>query len=320
MSKMNLLVYINAYKDSTATNNPSMNHVKWDRDIQGLNISEPTSKCIDLPAGQSLSLFSGAVSTSADVTTTWDIALKSGSGNTYKISHSGGTAPDFRIARTEGHDATTEVTVTKNAKLIKFESTGGTVFDLITGSVQVGDEVRIGSVFNANNQGKFKILAFDATSFTIENEIGQAEGPITLGAAFADEINIFSQAGVQVGDKLDIVDGFSSVTFGTYEITDVSHDYLEIFSGESLPTESAVSNNPDALLIYRDAKKFLYIESDQKLDIKLNGSTTVTNEIIPMNAGTEKKPGLFMSSASIKSAEIINKSQSVASIFYFTAE
>ena len=320
MSKMNLLVYINAYKDSTATNNPSMNHVKWDREIQGLNISEPTSKCVDLPAGQSLTLFSGSVGTSADATTTWDIALKSGSGNTYQIFYASGTLPSFRTARTEGHDATTEVTVTKNAKLIKFESTGGTVFDLITGSVQVGDEVRIGSVFNANNQGKFKILAFDATSFTIENEIGQAEGPITLGGSYEDQINIFSQDGVQVGDKIDIVDGFSSVTFGTYEITDVSHDYLEIFSGESLPAESAVSNNPDAFLIYRDAKQFLYIESDQKIDIKLNGSATATNEIIPMTCGTEKKPGIFMSSASIKSAEITNKSQSTASIFYVTTE
>jgi hypothetical protein len=319
MSKMNLLIHLNAYRDTTDTNNPALNHVKWNRDLQALSVSEPTSKCVDLPSGQSLSLFSGTVSTSADGTTTWDIALAPNSSTKYRISHNGGTAPAFRTSRNEGHDATTQVTITKNAKLLTFTSTGGTAFDLITGSVQVGDEVRVGAAFNSANQGKYKILSFTATSFTVENEIGQAEGPITLGASFATEINIFSQDGVQVGDKVDILSGFSSVTFGTYDIVDVSHDYIEIYSGESLPTEAGVSNSPDAFLIYRDAKQFLFIESDKKLDIKINGST-ITNEIIPMTAGTAKKPGFFMSSASIKSAEIINKDQSTATVFYVTAE
>ncbi len=319
MSKMNLLVHLNAYRDVTDTNNPSLNHFKWNRDLQGLNVSEPTSKCVELQAGQSLILFSGTVSTNSDLTTTWDIALKAGSSNLYQISHNGGTAPDFRTSRAIGSDATTEVTVTKNAKLLTFQATGGTIWDLSAAGVAVGDEVRIAGGFNAVNQGKFKILSFSVNSFTVENEIGQAEGPIVLGADFATEVQVFSADGVQVGDKVDVLAGFSSVTFGTYDIVDVNPDYIEIFSSESLPIETAVSNNPDALLIYQDAKQFLFIESDKKLDIKINGST-ITNEIIPMTAGTDKKPGFFMSSASLKSAEIINKDQSTATIFYVTAE
>ena len=319
MSKLNLLVHINAYEDSNDTNNPTLNNYRWHRDIQAITISESTSKSVKLPAGQSLSLFSGSVSTSDDITTTWDIALKAGSSTVYQISHAGGTAPLFKTPRSEGSDATTEVTVTKNAKLLKFESTGGTVFDLITGAIQVGDEVRIGSVFNANNQGKFKILAFDATSFTVENEIGAAETSIVLGASFAEQVNIYSADGVQVGDKIDLKDGFSSVSFGTYEITDVSHDFIEINSAESLPEELGVSNNPSAFLIYRDAKQFLYIESDKKLFITLNGSAT-PNELEPFSVGTAKKPGVFMSSSSIKSASIENKSQETATIFFATAE
>ena len=319
MSYLNILVHLNAYKDSTTTNNANMNVFKWNRDTQGLSVDEPSSQCVDLPAGQSLSLFSGIISSSADATTTWDIALKPGSSNVYRISHNGGTAPAFRTDRTEGSDATTEVTVTKNAKLLTFQATGGTIWDLFSGGVQVGDEVRVGSGFNAANQGKYKILSFSIDSFTVENEIGQAEGPVVLGAGFADVVNIFSADGVQVGQKVDIVAGFSSVSFGTYEIVDVNPDYIEFFSSESLPSETAVSNNPDAILIYNNAKQFLYIESDKKLDIKINGST-VTNEIIPMTAGTTKKPGIFMSSASIKNAEIVNKDQSTATVFYVTAE
>ena len=319
MSNLNLLVHLNAYEDSSDTNSPTLNNWKWHRDLQAITISEPASMSVKLPAGQSLSLFSGTVSTSDDITTTFDINLKSGSSIAYIIKHAGGTAPLFKAPRSSGADATTEVTVTKNAKLLKFESTGGTLFGLIAGGAIVGDEVRIGSQFNSNNQGKFKILALDATSFTVENEIGAAEGPITLGASFAEQINIYSAAGVQVGDKVDLKAGFSSVSFGTYEITDVSHDFIQINSAESLPEELGVSNNPSAFLIYRDAKQFLYIESDKKLSITLNGSAT-SNELEPFKVGTAKKPGIFMSSASIKSASIENKSQETATIFYATAE
>ena len=316
---MNLIVHINAYEDDKSTNAPTMNNVKWNRELQGIDICEPESKSLKLPAGQSATLFSGTVDTNDDNTTTFDLALKAGSTNTYRISHNSGTAPEFRTARTSGADATTEVTVTKNAKLLVFTSTGGTALDLITNGVVVGDEVRIGAPFNAQNQGKFKILALTATSFTVENEIGQAETGIVLGAGFAEAINIYSEDGVQVGDKTDILAGFSSVTFGTYEITDVSHDYIEIYSNGSLPAESNISNNPKAFNIYRDAKGFLYIESDRKIDIKINGSTA-TNEIQSFQVGTSQKPGVFMTSASIKSCEIVNKSQQTANIFYVSAE
>lgn len=316
---MNLLIFLNAFDDETETNNPSRNHFRWTRDLQSLSVSEPTSKCLTLPAGQSLSLFAGIQSTSADATTTWDIALKSGSSNTYVISHASGTAPDFRTKRVLGSDATTEVTVTKNAKLATFASTGGTPFDLTAAGMVVGDEVRIGPGFNVNSQGKFKVLSFTTTSFTIENELTVAEGPIILGADFDDDVRAHSADGIQVGDKVDIIAGFSPASFGTYEITDVADNFIEFFSLEALPTESAISNNPDAFLIYRDAKSFLYIESDQTLDIKINGSA-VTNNLVPLRAGVEIKPGVFMSSGSLKSAEIINTSQESASIFYATAE
>lgn len=318
MSKLNLLVHINGYEDENPTNNPSRNNFKWQRDLQGLDISEPNSRTISLAPGESCNLFSGSVATNDDATTTWDIAQAPGTSNTYRISHASGTLPEFKTARTSGADATTEVTVTKNAKVVIFTSTGGTLFDLINNGVVVGDIVRIGSAFNTLNQGKYKIISLTATSFSVENEIGQAEGPITLGASFAEQINIHSQEGVQVGDKVDIIADFSPVTQGTYEITDVSHNYIEFFSLDSLPTENGVANNP-ALFIYRDAKKFLYVESDQKLDIKIDGSATV-NKLEPMSIGTSKKPGVFLNSATIRSAEITNTSQSNASIFYVTAE
>ncbi len=319
MNKLNLLVHLNGYQDANASNNPSQNNFKWQRDLQGVNINEPASKSLSLPAGQSVSLFTGSVSTSADLTTTWNIALKAGTSQTYVVSKAGGTSPAFRAARTSGADATTQITVTKNANLLTFASTGGTALDLITGGVAVTDEVRIGNLFNPTNQGKFKILARTATSFTIENPAGQAEGPITLAAGFASQVMIFGANGVQVGDKVDLIAGFSIVSLGTYDITDVSPDSIEIYSVDALPTESAISNNPAALLIYRDAKNFVYIESDQPLTIQIDGSAS-PNKLEPMTAGTSLVPGVFMASASMKSLVVTNTSLETATIFYVTAE
>ncbi len=319
MSKLNLLVHLNAYQDINASNNPSQNNFKWQRDVQGISIAEPSSRSLSLNAGESQTLFSGSVATSADATTTWNIALKAGSTQTYKISKNAGTSPAFRTARTSGADATTQVTVTKNATLLTVTSTAGTALSLIAGSVAVGDEVRLGSLFNVLNQGKFKILARTATSLTFQNESGVAEGPITLGAGFADQLNIFSSSGVQVGDKVDVVANFSSVSFGTFDITDVSPDYIEIYSVLPLPSESAVSNSPSALLIYRDAKSFVYIESSEALQIVINGSAT-PNTLEPMQVGTSRAPGVFMSSSSMKSLTVTNTSPATASIFYATGE
>ena len=319
MNKLNLLVHLNGYQDTNPTNNPSMNNFRWNRDIQGIDIREPTSKSLILPAGQTLNLFTGSVATSADLTTTWNIALKAGTSQTYVISKAGGTSPAFRTARTTGADATTAITVTQNATLLTFSSTAGTPLNLIVGGAVVGDDVRIGTLFNAANRGKFKVLARTATSFTIENAAGQAQGPILLGAGFADQINMFSAAGVQIGDKMDITAQFSSVSFGTYEITDVSPDNVEIYSLQALPTETGISNNPNAFMIYNNAKTFVYIEADQSLEIMIDNSGT-PNKLEPMRAGTSNQPGLFMSSASIKSLNITNKSMETATIFYVTAE
>lgn len=315
MSLLNILVHLNAYKDKVPTNNPKQSNFKWTLDQQSISIAEPESRCVDIQPGESLSIFSGITAISDDGTTTYDIALKAGTTNTYRISHNGGTAPQFRTARTTGADATTEITVTKNGPILKFESTGGTALDLVSGGAQVGDVVRIGSAFNALNQGLYKILSLDATSFQIELEGGEAEGPIVLGASFAEEIQIFSQAGVQIGEKVSLTSGFSSVTFGVYEITDVNPDYIEIYSIKSLPEETAVQTQLD---IYNDTKQFIYIETNKKLSLQIDGNDA--GDIEPLTCGITLKKGMYLKSGNSYSAQITNESEDVASVFYALGE
>jgi hypothetical protein len=313
MSKMNVLLSLNLYQDSNATNTPSKSHSKWSNDLQGIEISKPVSASTSLAPGASLTLFSGEVTVSDDNTTKYDLALKAGTSNTYVLTYNTGTAPAFRTARNPGAGATTVVTVTKNATLLTFTSTVD-AFDLITNSVAVGDEVRLGSLFNTLNQGKYTILARTATTFTIENASGVGEA-VTLGAGFAAQVLMYSAAGVQVGDNVKIDAGFSSVSFGTYDITDVTATYLEFYSGKTLPTETAIYEN---LQVFNTSKKFIYIESSQSIALTIDGSSHGT--IDPIQYGTSTKPGMFLKNSDMYSASITNNTLETAEVYYCCAE
>jgi hypothetical protein len=315
MSKLNLLIALNAYSDLNPSNYPSQNVSKWTRDLQGIDITKPVSSSIQLAAGQTLSLFSGTVAIADNNTTTYDLSLKSGTSNTYIASHNSGTPPAFRPARTTGADATTAITVSQNGPLLVFTSTAGTSLSLITGGAVVGDEVRIGSAFNALNQGKFVILALTATSFSIQNPNGAAEGPVVLGASFASNLAIQGTTGTQIGDQVKIGSDFSILSQGTYEITDVAPTYIEFYSLASLPNESAIQSQ---LQIFNSSKQFIYIESDQKTSVTIDGNSN--GDIEPFIISTVAKAGVFMKKGSMHTASITNISPNVANVYFMVAE
>lgn len=315
MSNLNLLISLNAYKDTNPVNAPTKSLVKWLTSYTGITINEPNSSIVDLASGESASLFSGAVDLDDDNTTTYNLALKAGSNSTYVLSYNSGSYPNFKDSRVEASDATTQITVTKNGPLLTFTSTGGTALNLIVGGVIVGDEVRLGTVFNSANRGKYKILDRSATSFTVQNNSGVAEGPITLGASFIDQLRIYSTAGVQIGQKLNISADFSSSVFGTYEITDVADTYIEFYSINVLPTQSAIATQ---LNIYSSSKQFLYLEYDKKIALTVNGQLYPNLEVFSI--GTSVKPGTFMIKSEIYSLSVQNKSLENASIFYLHGE
>lgn len=315
MSMINLLLNINAYKDKVPTNTPKMSHFNWTLQQQSMNIIEPESKNITIQPNCSYNIFSGMVELEDDNTTTYDLVLKSGTTNTYIIKHNGGKSPSFRTPRQVGADATTEVQVVKNGSVLKFESTNGTMFDLVSGNVKAGDVVKIGDIFDPFNQGKFKILSFTATSFEIENLNGVDE-TVVLDVNFLDEIQIFSKEGVQEGDILILKSGFNSFSFGEYEITDVSPDHVEFYSSlKMLPIENGVFTQ---LLINRGSKSFIYIESDQKLSISIDGANGGILE--PMGCGTKFKKGVFLKTGRTFEISITNESTIPSSVFFALGE
>jgi hypothetical protein len=206
--------------------------------------------------------------------------------------------------------------VTKNGKVVTFASTNGTAFN--TAAVQIGDSVRISSAFNAANLGVFTIISKTSTSFSFENELGMPE-VVVLGANFAQILSIYSSAGVQVGDKVDVVAGFSPASQNTYEILNVSHDYIEFFSSSVLPVETGIANTVSALLIYNNSKQFFYLETNGKVGIKYNGSTD--EQIVDSFVlGGHRKPGIVLIKADLKSVVITNKTSAQVELYCITAE
>lgn len=315
MSKFNILVSLQSYKDINPTNNPSMSHFKWTREQQGLMSEKPISQELSLSPSESKTIFDGARTLDHDNTTQYSLTKKPLVSNTYLLECVAGAQPEFRIAKNSGADATTEITVSKNGTLITLQSTDGTNLDLIANGVNVGDLVSLGAAFNATNQGAFKILSITATSLSLENASGSEE-IVVLGASFAQELEIFSSSGVQVGDTVKISGGFSPVSRESFEITAVYSDRIEFFSPKTLPEELNVLT--DDINIYSSAKKFIYIESSDKLTLTINGTSQVTIE--PFVEVSGNKPGMYFQKSTIWSLSCNNDSINTATVYVAAIE
>lgn len=315
MSKMNLLVFLNAYGDSNPSNAPSQNNFKWTKDINGMEVFNPISQSIDLAPGETKEIFSGTRTLSHDLTTVYNLTKKPLSSNTYVLKATSGTLPNFRTPRSIGIDATTEIEISTNSPLMIITSIGGTLFNLT--SVQVGDFIRLGTVFNSSNQGEFKILSKTSNSITVENFSAYNESSVILGVTFNDQIQIYSAAGVQKNDTLIISGGFSSVSQNSYKITDVAANYLEFYFTSTLPEETGIITN--SLSIYSIAKQLIYLESDNKIKLIING-TSMPNDIEPLINGNSSQPGMFLMKSTIYSLSIINSSTNTANVFFASVE
>lgn len=314
MNKLNLLVYLNAYADQNASNSPSRNNFKWERSINGLLVNDPNSLEFSLAPGESKTLFNSSRTLTQDNTTQYSIAPVLGQNARYQLSWSGGTAPGFRVGRVTGANSTTHVTTSLNGTVLTFTSSGGQPFSLLAGGVQVGDFVQLGSIFSANNQGQYQLIAVTATSFSVVNAFGAIE-TVTLGNA--SQVDIFSSAGVQVGDTLLISGGFSSVSQGAYIVSEVTDLYVKFSFAGVLPTEGPITT--EAIAFYSDAQRFIYVESDQKVSMVINGQAG--NEINPIaDCNCVVRPGIFMRMSTIYSLTVTNIGQDTASLYLASVE
>lgn len=139
---------------------------------------------------------------------------------------------------------------------------------------------------------------------------------MVLGANYGSDIEIFSSSGVQVGDTVKISGGFSPVSRESFEITAVYSDRIEFFSSKTLPEENLVLT--DDINIYSSAKKFIYIESSDRLVITINGTSQVTIE--PFVEVSGNKPGMYFQKSTIWSLSCNNDTINTATVYVAAIE
>jgi hypothetical protein len=309
MGNLKSLIFLQAYQDATSSNNPSFRNFQWTREVDNASISSALSDTFQIPAGSTQSLFSGVRILTQDNTTEYSIMPVPFSTASYSLTYNSGTAAGFRTLRSIGTDATTQVTTSANGTVETFTFSGGTLPSLT--SVQPGDQVLIGSNFNSLNQGIWTIISVTTTSFSIVNGAAFIEGPITLGSGFATQLRIFSSSGVQIGDTLAISSGFSPVSQNSYQITQVT-DYTLQFSwaGSGLPTEGPITTQ---VAVYYAFKTMLYMESDQNLEILINGANSGP-AIVPYVTNGTVYPGVFLINSNVYSLSVSNNSVNQANV------
>lgn len=322
MGILKSLVFLQAYEVNSgscasSSNNPKHSNFRWTRETTNDSISSALSETFQISPGITQSLFSGVRTLAQDGTTTYSIVLAPFQTSIYQLTYNSGAAPAFRTLRAIGTDSTSQVTTSLNGPILTYTFVAGTLPSL--GTVQVGDNVLVGNAFSALNQGTtgiWQIVSVTSNSFSVVNPTGIAQGPITLGASFANQIRIFSAAGVQIGDTLAISGGFSPVSRNAYLITLVTDYYLQFSYAGSLPAEGPITTQ---VAVYSMAKTMIYVESDQQIELLLNGAGSGPI-IVPVSSNGSAFPGMFLLNGNIYSLSVINNSINPANVTLLSSE
>jgi len=320
---LRLLTKIVAFADAGASNAPSLRAADWSRDVSDIVVTAPNTVMRDLAPAEEVVFFNGSRTLTINGTTTFSLALVDGETDKYRIRHTAGTAPGFRTDR--ALDLSTGVIVVAvNANgIATMTVSGGPTF----AGVVVGDSVYVptldevgAQVFSAPNQGFWTVVAATTTvlSLTRSGDFEAAAESVTIGVA--DQLQVFSAAGVQVGNRLEIVSGFVVSSRRSYPIVSVTATYIEIESSLALAEETGILPTITGLLVYTSEKKLIYLETNQEVVVKLNGDTTELLKVAPWVAGDNTKPGTLQKTGGCWSLSVLNKSLVTASVVLISVE
>lgn len=144
----------------------------------------------------------------------------------------------------------------------------------------------------------FQNLSASAQSFTV---------------ADFTKLQIFSNGTpnqVQIGDKMVLSAGFSSASFGTFEVSEATPSWVEVRISypNGIPLETGVVPTASGMIFYSSAKKLVMVASQGKASVKINGSTSDSTVVEPLEANNPEKPGLYIQQGTVYSLSIKNLS------------
>lgn len=309
MSTLNIFTTVVAYDDPTASSNPSRKHFDRAWKIQGVPATRPSSTQLTIRDDRPVTVFQGLRTLTMDEDTSFQV--KSLGKSVYGLVHSGGPHPGFREDR--GLDLTDiEVSVLpNNNQTVSIETPEATPF----ASVVYGDILNLGDEFSPLNQGEWLVISASPSLLTVKRA-GQFEGEdevVTLTSAASFEA--FGAHGVQPGDKIELISGFSPASLKTFTVGDVTPDSIWFTSVTALPEETVAGVEFD---VYSSAKKYLRLETTGELEITINGARAF--RVSPIALSDTSRMGWFESSGPIHSLTIRSLEVSPITVDVLTCE
>lgn len=313
MSTLTITTQALAFEDASATSNPAQRPINWKRSITGLTVYNPSTELHPIDPLGSKTVIDGARTTLMDGTTEFSLELSDLDPTRYRITNTGGTAPAFRTARTVTANGV-ELTLTVLAnQSMTVAAAAGTPFS----NVQVGDVFFLPGVstgdgaspFNTLNLGEWTVLAASGAQLTVARPTGTLfEGVSEVVTPTSNaQVQAYSSAGVQVGDTVDLSDGFATTSLRAYEILAVNPAYIEILSTVALGAETGIVPGAAGMVIYTAAKRFLQVEVDQECVVRVNGDSSDFNKVTPWIAGEGGLPGTFLVTGPVWRLVLVNR-------------
>lgn len=298
---LNFTTKIVAYGDSTESSNPRLKYVDWLRNITNTAVSDPQSESHSLAPGASKTIFDGSMASTIDGTTTFSIALSTIDASRYRITHTGGTAPGFRIGRG----------LTLSGVLITFVvNTNATVTVTVPvgpdfTNVAVGDDIFIphtttGDAANALsvlNAGYWRVLGKASNlSLTLVRPSGEdfEASAQTVALTNNNQFRAYAAGGLQVGDHIDITAGFNLSTRKTFTVVAVTDLFVEFISTLALASETGIMPTASGMSFFSENKTFVYIEANQEASVRVNGDTTNSQRLSPADASDSNSVAQYM--------------------------
>lgn len=322
MSTLRLSINAIAFGDPDSTAQPRLRHFDWLRAQSVVDAANPRSETYTLAPGESRTIFSGVRALALDGTTEMEVSMVAGTTMDYRLSHTGvGTAPGFRTSRSLDLTGQT-VTVTVNSnETATFATTGGAFAGAVVGDVLwiPGSVDGVTSPFSVANQGQWLILSASSGSIVARRaEDFNAEAQV-VSVTDVDHVVVFSAAGVQVGDKIEVISGFGSANRGTFPIVEVTDRFVTVRSVLPMVDETLLPG-AGSVVIHSNAKRWMRIESDQEVAVRCNGDATNLTRIVPWVAGDSAMSGDYSRTGPTYSLTIVNLSLSSAQVSLVSIE
>jgi hypothetical protein len=326
MSTLSVTNRFLAYEDQSSTNNPQQRPFDWSRQMQGIPIDQASCDPYRIQPLKNIQVFDGSRTLSYDSLTQYSIEPLNTASNRYRLKWTGvGASPVFRIDRAVAFASGTVTITPQLNQCVAVTASAGAIF----GSVVAGDVVYVpglstgdsASVFDPMNEGIWSVLSATSTTLVLGRDPGVVYSSLAQTVTVSNNalFQVFSSDGVQLDDTLNLLEGFAPVMQQMYEIVGVTATSIDFVSGVTLPPTSTAVPGLNSIIIFENAKSWIALETDQNINVAINGSIT-SFTVEPILAGDPNKVGFFQLMGTIYSLNITNKSTLPATIRILSAE